>query len=58
MDRIDHNVEEAKDNMKEANKHLEVVYEKESSTRAQACIKCQVTTIAVLVLVIFIKEIL
>ena len=55
LDRIDYNVQSALENTKEANQHILAVQESEKSTRAQACIKCQVTTIAALVLVIFIK---
>lgn len=55
MDRIDHNIYEAKEHVVEANKHLQVVEEKEKSKKAQACIKCQLTAIGALTIVIFIK---
>lgn len=55
LDRIDHNIYEAKEHVVEANKHLTIVEEKEKSKKAQACIKCQLTAIGVLTVVIFIK---
>ena len=55
LDRIDYNVECAKDDTREAVKHLEAARASEKSTRAQKCIYCQLTTIGVLVLVIIIK---
>ena len=40
LDRIDYNIESARDDTREANKHLEAVKKSETSTRARACIKC------------------
>lgn len=40
LDRIDHNVECAKEDTEKASEILEKVYTKEKSKRAQACIKC------------------
>ena len=55
LDRIDYNVEAAKEATIEANFHLEAVKKSEKSTRAIVCIKCQVATIIVLILVCIIK---
>jgi len=40
LDRIDYNVEAAKEATIEANVHLQAVQENERSTRAIICIKC------------------
>lgn len=40
LDRIDHNVESAKEETQKAVKILDQVRKKEKSPRAQACIKC------------------
>ena len=40
LDRIDYNVEAAKEATIEANVHLQAVQENERSTRAMICIKC------------------
>ena len=55
LDRIDYNIESAKNDTIEANKHLEAVRKSETSKRARACIKCQLTAIGALVIVIAIK---
>ena len=55
LDRIDYNVESARDDTLEANKHLEAVRKMEKSTLALSCIKCQVITIVILLVVIIVK---
>ena len=55
LDRIDYNVQEAKDNVQLAVKELHQVQQRENSTRAKNCIICQVSTIFILVLMIYIK---
>jgi len=55
LDRIDHNLESAKEDTRGAVEHLEAVREMDKSPRALACIKCQVATIIVLLLVVLIK---
>jgi syntaxin 16 len=40
LDRIDYNVQEAKDNVEGAVKELTEVQQRESSTRAKSCIMC------------------
>lgn len=57
LDRIDHNIDSAKEDMKEAVVHLDKTLQRETSRRAQGVIKCQVFTIAILVIVIVIKYI-
>ena len=58
LDRIDYNVAQAKEHVEMANVELEKTRKAETSTRAQACIRCQVGCIAFLVLIIFLKIIL
>ena len=55
LDRIDYNVESAKNDTREAVKNLEAVREMEKSTRAMWCIKVQVITIVVCIIIIAIK---
>ena len=55
LDRIDHNVEVAKEETIKATKILDKVRKSEKSTRAQACIKCQVMAIPILLGVAFLK---
>lgn len=55
LDRIDHNVEVAKEETQKATKILDKVRKSEKSKRAQACIKCQVMSIAILLGVAFLK---
>ena len=55
LDRIDYNVESAKESTEQAVEILDKLHQSEKSPRALACIKCQVTTITVLVIVIAIK---
>ena len=40
LDRIDYNIESAKEDTLNANKNLEAVQKSEKSTRARNCIKC------------------
>lgn len=55
LDRIDYNVQEAKDNVQLAVKELTITHERESSRRAQNCIVCQVVTIVILVVILYLK---
>lgn len=55
LDRIDFNIEAAKEDTKQAVVHIQKTYEAEKSKRAGQCIKCQLTFIAVLLIVIAIK---
>ena len=55
LDRIDYNVQEAKDNVQLAVKEIQQVQERENSSRAKNCIVCQVTTIVILIAVCAIK---
>lgn len=55
LDRIDYNIESAKEDTLNANKNLEAVQKMEKSNRARNCIKCQVTAIAVLVVIVALK---
>lgn len=55
LDRIDYNVQETKEHMVAANKELKKTVEYETSARAQTCIRCQVTCIVILVLLLVLK---
>lgn len=55
LDRIDYNIESAKDDMVSANKDLSAVHKSEKSIRARNCIKCQVTWIIVLSIMVALK---
>lgn len=55
LDRIDYNIESAKEDTINANKNLEAVSKMEKSTRARRCIKCQVTAIVILSVVVALK---
>ena len=58
LDRIDYNVAQAKEHVELANVELEKTRKHEESPRAQCCIRCLVATIAMLVLIIFLKILL
>ena len=55
LDRIDFNIEAAKSDTQQAVVHITKTYESEKSKRAAMCIRCQLTFIAVLIVVIGIK---
>lgn len=47
LDRIDYNIEHAKQNIEKGNVELQKTFKRESSWRAKGCISCQVTWILV-----------
>ena len=58
LDRIDYNIAQTKEHVEDANKQLDITLKAETSSRAMWCIRCQVSCIVLLVVVIFLKIIL
>ena len=56
LDRIDFNVQSAKENTEMANKNLEGVLESEQSPRARSCIRLLVAMIMVCLFVLILKH--
>ena len=55
LDRIDYNVQSAKEDVAKAVVEIEKTKERETSGRAKSCIMCQVGCIGVLVLLLILK---